>query len=110
VLVGDAARKFTPSTGEGCNHGILDVLALANELYDAFRELRDKAGDESTFPDGEGILKAFEECQTQRWETVKEGMDGASRATGGGEVGGFDAWVYGSPCAFETGAGQVLCG
>ena len=81
VLVGDAAHKFTPSTGAGCNNGIVDVVALANELYHAFREVRDK-GDESAFPDGEGILRAFKEYQAQRWETVKEGMDGASRATG----------------------------
>ncbi|KAL0934096.1 FAD binding domain-containing protein [Colletotrichum truncatum] len=32
VLVGDAAHKFTPSTGSGCNFGIVDVVTLANEL------------------------------------------------------------------------------
>jgi 2-polyprenyl-6-methoxyphenol hydroxylase-like FAD-dependent oxidoreductase len=33
VLVGDAAHKFTPSTGAGCNQGIVDIVALANELH-----------------------------------------------------------------------------
>lgn len=33
VLVGDAAKKMTPSTGSGCNNGIIDVVTLANELY-----------------------------------------------------------------------------
>ncbi|KAK0621002.1 hypothetical protein B0T14DRAFT_522548 [Immersiella caudata] len=81
VLVGDAAHKFTPSTGAGCNNGIVDVVALANELYHAFRAVRDVEGEEA-FPEKEGILKAFNEYQTARFETVREGMDGASRATG----------------------------
>lgn len=33
VLVGDAAHKFTPNTGSGFNYGIIDVVALANELH-----------------------------------------------------------------------------
>ncbi|KAJ1333134.1 FAD dependent monooxygenase [Microdochium nivale] len=33
VLAGDAAHKFTPSTGAGCNEGIVDIVALVNELY-----------------------------------------------------------------------------
>jgi len=82
VLVGDAAHKFTPSTGAGCNNGIVDVVALANELYHAFRAIRNSTGDETTFPDGEAVLKAFNEYQQARFETVVEGMNGASRATG----------------------------
>jgi 2-polyprenyl-6-methoxyphenol hydroxylase-like FAD-dependent oxidoreductase len=82
VLVGDAAHKFTPSTGAGCNNGIVDVVALANELYHAFRAVREAEGDETAFPDKDKILAAFNEYQQVRFDTVKEGMDGASRATG----------------------------
>jgi 2-polyprenyl-6-methoxyphenol hydroxylase-like FAD-dependent oxidoreductase len=32
VLAGDAAHKFTPSGGAGCNNGIVDVISLANEV------------------------------------------------------------------------------
>ncbi|KAK5659731.1 hypothetical protein OQA88_942 [Cercophora sp. LCS_1] len=82
VLVGDAAHKFTPSTGAGCNNGIVDVVALANELYHAFRKVRDETGDEGAFPQGDEILRAFNEYQAARFEAVKEGMEGASQATG----------------------------
>jgi len=82
VLVGDAAHKFTPSTGAGCNNGIVDVVALANELYHAFRAVRDATGDETAFPNKENILGAFNEYQQARFDTVTDGMNGASRATG----------------------------
>ncbi|KAK4446029.1 hypothetical protein QBC34DRAFT_357327 [Podospora aff. communis PSN243] len=82
VLVGDAAHKFTPSTGAGCNNGIVDVVALANELYHQFRAVRGEKGEEEAVPERGGILKAFNEYQQARIETVKDGMDGASRATG----------------------------
>lgn len=32
VLVGDACHKFTPSTGAGCNDGMVDVVALVGKL------------------------------------------------------------------------------
>ena len=32
VLVGDAAHKYTPSTGSGCNNGMVDACLLAKEL------------------------------------------------------------------------------
>jgi len=82
VLVGDAAHKFTPSTGAGCNNGIVDVVALANELYHAFRAVREASGDETAFPDKDKILGAFNEYQQARFDNVTEGMNGASRATG----------------------------
>ncbi|KAK3360646.1 hypothetical protein B0T25DRAFT_473991 [Lasiosphaeria hispida] len=81
VLVGDAAHKFTPSTGAGCNNGIVDVVALANELYHAFRAVRDAEG-ETAFPDKLHILAAFNEYQQARFATVKDGLEGASQATG----------------------------
>ena len=81
VLAGDAAHKFTPSTGAGCNNGIVDVVALANELYHAFRVVREEGGPEA-FPDKDQILAAFNDYQQARFEHVKDGLEGASEATG----------------------------
>ncbi|KAH8672176.1 hypothetical protein BGZ61DRAFT_362259 [Ilyonectria robusta] len=80
VLVGDAAHKFTPSTGAGCNNGIVDVVALANELYHAFKAVR--ASDPEAFPTREQVLAAFDGYQLARFDTVKAGLAGASQATG----------------------------
>lgn len=80
VLVGDAAHKFTPSTGAGCNNGIVDVVALANELYHAFKTIRTSDPDAS--PTKEQILAAFDGYQHARFDTVKAGLAGASQATG----------------------------
>lgn len=80
VLVGDAAHKFTPSTGAGCNNGIVDVVALANELYHAFKAIR--ASNPEAFPTKEQVLAAFDGYQLARFETVKAGLAGASQATG----------------------------
>ncbi len=82
VLVGDAAHKFTPSTGAGCNNGIVDVVALANELYHAFRAVRTAEDDETAFPDKDQILAAFNDYQQARFDTVKDGLATASQATG----------------------------
>ncbi|OAQ75546.1 FAD binding domain-containing protein [Purpureocillium lilacinum] len=80
VLVGDAAHKFTPSTGAGCNNGIVDVVALSNEMYHAFKAVR--ASDPEAFPTKEQVFAAFEGYQLARFETVKAGLAGASQATG----------------------------
>ncbi|KAH8596207.1 hypothetical protein B0O99DRAFT_510722 [Bisporella sp. PMI_857] len=80
VLAGDAAHKFTPSTGAGCNNGIVDVVALANELYHAFRDVR--VSDPDAFPDKDQILAAFNDYQQERFDTVKDGLASASQATG----------------------------
>lgn len=44
VLVGDAAHKFTPSTGSGFNNGVLDVAALVSELAKVIRKSRAASG------------------------------------------------------------------
>lgn len=80
VLVGDAAHKFTPSTGAGCNNGIVDVVALANELYHAFRAVR--ADDPEAYPTKEQVSAAFDGYQATRIGPIKAGLEGASRATG----------------------------
>ncbi|KAH8175325.1 FAD binding domain-containing protein [Sarocladium implicatum] len=80
VLVGDAAHKFTPSTGAGCNNGIVDVVALANELYHAFKAVR--ADDPEAYPTKEQVSAAFDGYQATRLGPIKAGLEGASRATG----------------------------
>jgi 2-polyprenyl-6-methoxyphenol hydroxylase-like FAD-dependent oxidoreductase len=80
VLVGDAAHKFTPSTGAGCNNGIVDVVALANEFYHAFRAARES--DPEAFPSKEQLLTLFNDYQQVRFDTVKDGLASASQATG----------------------------
>ena len=80
VLVGDAAHKFTPSTGAGCNNGIVDVVALSNEMYHAFKAVR--ATDKDASPSREQILAAFDGYQHARVDIVKAGQAGASQATG----------------------------
>ena len=82
VLVGDAAHKFTPSTGAGCNTGLVDIVVLANELYHAFRAVRVAQDDPEAYPGKDHILAAFNEYQQARFETVRDGMKGASEATG----------------------------
>lgn len=75
VLVGDAAHKFTPSTGAGCNNGMVDVAALVNELSRIV----------SATPQGEpsmgAIEKAFKAYQEKRFAEVVAGCAGASKAT-----------------------------
>jgi 2-polyprenyl-6-methoxyphenol hydroxylase-like FAD-dependent oxidoreductase len=80
VLAGDAAHKFTPSTGAGCNNGIVDVVALANELYHAFKAVR--VNDPEAYPTKEQVFAAFDSYQLARFDTVMAGMAGASQATG----------------------------
>ncbi|GAM82794.1 hypothetical protein ANO11243_007800 [Dothideomycetidae sp. 11243] len=64
VLVGDAAHKFTPSTGSGCNNGIVDVVSLANQLHRAFAS--------GTPPTSEALSAAFTAYQEERFDVVKE--------------------------------------
>ncbi|KAK0611226.1 hypothetical protein B0T14DRAFT_548519 [Immersiella caudata] len=73
VLVGDAAHKFTPSTGAGCNNGMVDVVVLANELARVVKQ-----GGETGMED---ITAAFGKYQEKRFETVVEGCKGAGQAT-----------------------------
>ncbi|TLD09974.1 hypothetical protein PgNI_05415 [Pyricularia grisea] len=62
VLVGDAAHKFTPSTGAGCNNGIIDVVVLANKLNKLFSG--------GAAPSRDDLDAAFAEYQTERREVV----------------------------------------
>lgn len=73
VLAGDAAHKFTPSTGAGCNNGIVDVLALANELY--------RVVQETASPNRSELASAFNKYQSLRLEAVTAACSGSGQAT-----------------------------
>ncbi|KAK1753554.1 hypothetical protein QBC47DRAFT_347547 [Echria macrotheca] len=74
VLVGDAAHKFTPSTGAGCNNGMVDVAVLVSEIK---RVLERAEGS----PSREAIGAAFERYQDRRFAAVVKGCQGAGQAT-----------------------------
>ncbi|KAI0133452.1 hypothetical protein BJ170DRAFT_163343 [Xylariales sp. AK1849] len=71
VLVGDAAHKFTPSTGSGCNNGIIDVVVLVNELHKILEDNRTRGGDLA--PSKNHITSAFRKYQNARYEPVTAG-------------------------------------
>ncbi|KAM0414705.1 hypothetical protein ACHAPT_013444 [Fusarium lateritium] len=75
VLTGDAVHKFTPSTGAGCNSGIIDVVALANELYKAV------ASSKNGVVPPHKIEAAFKAYQATRFEVAKETCEQASQVT-----------------------------
>ncbi|KAH8902428.1 FAD/NAD(P)-binding domain-containing protein [Coniochaeta sp. PMI_546] len=75
VLVGDAAHKFTPSTGAGCNNGIADIAVLVSQLRLAVEAA------EATAPSARQLGAAFDAYQTSRFAAVESGCSGASNAT-----------------------------
>ncbi|KAJ4363941.1 hypothetical protein N0V83_009394 [Neocucurbitaria cava] len=72
VLAGDAAHKFTPSTGAGCNEGIIDIVVLANHLRRAFS---------SGAPSPDKLNAAFKEYQDARYELATFGCKLAGNTT-----------------------------
>jgi 2-polyprenyl-6-methoxyphenol hydroxylase-like FAD-dependent oxidoreductase len=64
VLVGDAAHKFTPSTGAGCNNGMIDIVVLVNQLHST---LQKTAG---ACPSKAEVATAFKAYQDLRYESV----------------------------------------
>ncbi|UKZ57146.1 hypothetical protein TrVGV298_010998 [Trichoderma virens] len=77
VLVGDAAHKFTPSTGAGCNNGIVDVVTLSNELADMFRSI----GGVHNIPTTAQLSAAFKAYQATRFDAVIAGCVGSGQVT-----------------------------
>ncbi|KAI1327603.1 FAD/NAD(P)-binding domain-containing protein [Xylariaceae sp. FL0255] len=75
VLVGDAAHKFTPITGAGCNNGIVDVIVLANEIHKAFE------ASSSSSPSQSELSVAFKAYQEARFGKVKGQCAFASRVS-----------------------------
>jgi 2-polyprenyl-6-methoxyphenol hydroxylase-like FAD-dependent oxidoreductase len=81
VLVGDAAHKFTPSTGAGCNTGMIDALALVDELHTTLQKARHVLGDLHATPSREDIATTFHTYQEQRIQTVQDACSQAGQAT-----------------------------
>ncbi|KAF4471445.1 Zeaxanthin epoxidase chloroplastic [Fusarium albosuccineum] len=75
VLTGDAAHKFTPSTGSGCNNGIVDVVALTNELYTAVQKAN------GATPSKAQLTEAFESYQASRKAPVTDACQRSGQAT-----------------------------
>lgn len=73
VLAGDSAHKFTPNLGAGCNNGIIDVVALVNQLYG----LRQKTPS----PTHAQLADAFQTYQDLRMATVTEACSKSGTAT-----------------------------
>lgn len=78
VLAGDAAHKFTPSGGAGCNNGIVDVIALSNEIARTMKEV-------GMSPNTEEMASAFARYQALRYPLVslacKDSGDATAMAT-----------------------------
>ena len=66
VLAGDAAHKFTPSTGAGCNNGIVDVVVLLNKLHAVVEEARQASGNANARPSQEKLEAAFAAYHLER--------------------------------------------
>ncbi|OBS25088.1 hypothetical protein FPOA_05623 [Fusarium poae] len=73
VLAGDSAHKFTPSLGAGCNNGLIDVVALVNQLY-ALRQ-------ETPSPTHAQLASAFQAYQDTRMTPVVEACRSSGNAT-----------------------------
>ncbi|KXJ88101.1 hypothetical protein Micbo1qcDRAFT_214667 [Microdochium bolleyi] len=80
VLTGDSAHKFTPSTGAGCNNGIVDIVALVNELYTV---LPSSASAESAArtPTKVDVAAALQRYQRKRHAAVVSGCAISGNAT-----------------------------
>ena len=81
VLTGDAAHKFTPSTGAGCNQGMIDIVVLVNELHAAVQNARALSGDVTVSPSKADIETAFQTYQNIRQETVTAECAQSGQAT-----------------------------
>ncbi|KFH46112.1 3-hydroxybenzoate 6-hydroxylase-like protein [Hapsidospora chrysogenum ATCC 11550] len=104
VLAGDAAHAFTPSTAAGCNNGILDIVALANELHAALRDARAEAGTRDVVPTADRLEAAFRAYQETRRDAVVEICEDASNTT---SLATWGTWAHKSLDRYGLGWGAV---
>ena len=64
VLVGDAKHKFTPSTGAGCNNGMIDIVVLVNQLHSTLQKTS------GACPSKTELAAAFKTYQDLRYKSV----------------------------------------
>ncbi|ETS76616.1 hypothetical protein PFICI_12003 [Pestalotiopsis fici W106-1] len=83
VLAGDAAHKFTPSTGSGCNNGIADVVVLVNELHKIISSPTAESAEQrhDQVPSTAQLTAAFKAYQEARHENVAAGCQQSGNAT-----------------------------
>ncbi|KAF7554992.1 hypothetical protein G7Z17_g2470 [Cylindrodendrum hubeiense] len=81
VLAGDAAHKFTPSTAAGCNNGIIDVVALVNELHKVIEEVHVSSKGLESVPSRSQMAAAFKTYQDARYLAVTTGQKLAANVT-----------------------------
>lgn len=93
VLTGDAAHKFTPSTGQGCNVGIIDIVVLVNELRRTLDNVRATNGP-GALPSQEALSSAFEKYQSIRYDLVVMGCKRAGSATANATWGTTFMWFF----------------
>ena len=74
VLTGDAAHKFTPSTGAGCNNGMIDIVVLVNQLHAAMQHA-------AATPSNAVISKALQTYQSLRQDAVVAECAASGQAT-----------------------------
>ncbi|PVH90237.1 FAD/NAD(P)-binding domain-containing protein [Periconia macrospinosa] len=107
VLVGDAAHKYTPSSGMGCNEGIVDVVVLTNEIARAFSSAsRSSSPSEdssatttiNTVPSAVALATGFKTYQNTRFDLVSYGCMVSGTATNASTWSSlflkfFDLWI-----------------
>lgn len=82
VLAGDAAHKYTPSLGSGCNTGIADVVVLVNELHRMLSaDTAESAEKRHGEPTIEELTAAFKTYQEARHAPVTAGCQQSGNAT-----------------------------
>lgn len=84
VLVGDAVHKFTPSTGAGCNNGIIDVVVLVNKLQKIFSTAAGATTNGNMVTNiipADELAVAFREYQEVRSDVVALACSLSARAT-----------------------------
>lgn len=71
VFLGDAAHKFTPITGAGFNDGVVDVVALANELARIVVKLQPGSRENGHAQVQNLVESAFEAYQMDRQDLAR---------------------------------------
>jgi hypothetical protein len=72
---------LTPSTGAGCNNGIIDIVALVNELRATLDNTRTTSSGANAIPSRTQLSDACEAYQQRRFAAIVGEVQGASNAT-----------------------------
>ncbi|KAF4994001.1 hypothetical protein FDECE_13249 [Fusarium decemcellulare] len=81
VLAGDAAHKYTPSTGAGCNDGIVDAIVLVSEVSSTLKRLSATSVSSKSLPEPAQLTAAFEAYRASRYDFVVQQCKDAGQVT-----------------------------